>query len=132
MPTKYAAISAIELPSFIVVVLLIVTTSGCISNLDRALRAQLPQQPVQQQPKVQREVVPPDDPVVQSFSDNVTRLIKQRDYPKLEELGTALTKSKERFKGGGWKIFSFDLLVAAPASDQPIDDAAWQSHIAFL
>ena len=130
MPTNNISLNPIRLSSFFAIAFLVVTSSGCLLNFDRVLRPQPPPQ-TQQQPKPIKEVVPPDDPAVQSFSDNVSRLIKQRDYQKLEEFGANLVKSKERFKGGGWKIFCYDLHVASPAGEH-VDDAAWQSHIAFL
>jgi hypothetical protein len=82
-------------------------------------------------PKEPKETVKSDDPIVQAFSDKVQGLINQRDFQALEVVGSDLVKTRERFKGGGWTIFSFDRLVESPVTDHP-DDAAWESHIKFL
>jgi hypothetical protein len=71
------------------------------------------------------------DPSIKVFIENITQLIRKRDFKGLDQLGRDLTENKDRFRGGGWKIYSYCLLMAHPSLEAR-DDATWEERFAFL
>ena len=72
-----------------------------------------------------------EDPESKAFTEKVREIMKKRDFEALNAYGKELSEKKERFTGGSWKIFSFDILAASPLVDSP-NDSDWESHLLFV
>lgn len=68
---------------------------------------------------------------IDNFSRSIRVLIKNRNFAGLDEMAARFSSTKERFIGGGWKIYSFQSTLSEPADDQTSDES-WIAQIAFL
>jgi hypothetical protein len=78
-----------------------------------------------------RTDIPSSDKELSEFTDQMTNMIKRRDFVGLEAVARAFRTNRERFIGGGWKIHSFYVLTSTPMGER-IGEAEWRSHIKYL
>lgn len=65
------------------------------------------------------------------LTETVRNLVKRHAFRELDAYARNLSDNKVRFRGGSWKIFSFDLLVSNPPVENP-SEAHWKSHLTFV
>jgi hypothetical protein len=89
---------------------------------------------------------PPVDDVQRSFVDNMRSFLLSRRFAELDAASEQLSRTKERFPGGDWKLYRFYGAVGRPGggggdlNDRAVanvgqgaqSDEVWQHHIALL
>lgn len=74
-----------------------------------------------------------DFAVLDQHADAVSSLFAQRKFDELDEMADSERSGKERFPGGGWKLYTFYMSLEYPvASNGSITDTDWEDHIARL
>jgi len=72
----------------------------------------------------------PDSQDFERFSGEMREHLKTEDFDFLERTAAELSRRKERFQGGEWKITRFFNGLEKPAKDS--DEATWKGHLARL
>jgi Domain of unknown function (DUF4034) len=62
-------------------------------------------------------------------SSNAYRLFSEGKFSELETLAAKYRQSKERVKGGSWKLRAMYGGLGTPIADKPIDADEWQAHL---
>jgi hypothetical protein len=75
--------------------------------------------PTKSPPKVDQKKVESDMELRKQFASEIEQHLNKEEFDQLENIADKLTKSKERFPGGDWKLDRF-YEVIRPADDEPI------------
>jgi hypothetical protein len=86
--------------------------------------------PAKSEIKVEQKKVESDMELRKQFASEIEQHLNKEEFDQLEELADKLTKSKERFPGGDWKLERF-YEVIRPADDSNIK-VDWDDRFAKL
>lgn len=120
--------------------------SGSLGDISRKLRAKKhsdapvpgikPAANVSQQPAPSEEQqvvrVVTEPPEIADLMTTVRLLVWRKDYEGLDKLAAHLRTTKERFPGGGWKLYTFYVGLREMTAGSTATDADWQEHLAFF
>lgn len=75
-----------------------------------------------------------DVAVINLYYQTISSLLVQSKFNELDALADAARSQKERFSGGGWKLYTFYEYVDKPfaSNNSTVTDADWEDHIARL
>jgi hypothetical protein len=87
-------------------------------------------QPTNSEPKVEQKKVESDMELRKQFASDIEQHLNKEEFDELENIAEKLTKSKERFPGGDWKLDRFYEAIR-PADDSGIK-VDWNDRLAKL
>ena len=75
-----------------------------------------------------------DVAVINLYYQTISSLLAQSKFNELDALADSARYQKERFSGGGWKLYTFYEFTDKPfaSNNSPVTDADWEDHIARL